>query len=218
MSEYRYHGAGFTNPSVQQGLDRLIIDAVTGVPGGNRVCDIGCGNGRLVISLAESGSTVVGVDASASGIDIARRSARRDLAATFVQADIDPRLSDILLRFGGAFDVVVSVDVIEHLFQPRLLVETAWRILRPGGRFVVCTPYHGYFKNVAISVLGKWDAHHDVNWDGGHIKFFSVRTLSAAVTQCGFAVEGFRFFGRAPLIWKNMVCIAVKPDRPEEQI
>ena len=62
-----------------------------------------------------------------------------------------------------------------------------------------------------ISVFNKWDAHHGVHWDGGHIKFFSVRTLKRMVLDHGFEDIRFRFFGRVAILWKNMVCIARKP-------
>jgi hypothetical protein len=47
-------------------------------------------------------------------------------------------------------------------------------------------------------------------WDGGHIKFFSRRTLAALVSGSGFTDLSFSYFGRAPLLWKSMVCTARK--------
>ena len=208
--EYRYQAAGFTNPSVQKGLEPLLIDIVRGIPGVKRACDLGCGNGRFALELASHVEEVVGVDSSASGIEIARRSCPPERRVSFFCADIDDGLPAILLNAGGAFDALISADVIEHLYRPRALIEVAWRVLKPGGHLLVCTPYHGYLKNLAISLLGRWDAHHGVDWDGGHIKFFSVRTLADAVAQGGFRIDGFRFFGRAPYLWKNMICLASK--------
>jgi len=75
---------------------------------------------------------------------------------------------------------------------------------------VLGTPYHGYLKNLAISLLGKWDSHHHVHFDGGHIKYFSVRTLSAMLEREGFEVERLHYFGRAPGLWKNMIAVARK--------
>ena len=73
------------------------------------------------------------------------------------------------------------------------------------------TPYHGYVKNLVIAALGPFDAHVNPLWDGGHIKFFSPRTLSALVAGSGFAEIEFAYFGRAPWLWKSMVCVARKP-------
>ena len=77
---------------------------------------------------------------------------------------------------------------------------------------MVGTPYHGYLKNLAISLLNKWDAHHTTLWDGGHIRFFSVKTLTELVTENGFEVIRFYFFGRCPFLWKNMICLARRVD------
>ncbi|MGH9200871.1 MAG: class I SAM-dependent methyltransferase, partial [Vicinamibacterales bacterium] len=108
----------------------------------------------------------------------------------------------------ASFDAVVSSDVIEHLYRPSALIEVAVRLLKPDGHLVVGTPYHGYLKNLAIGLAGKWDAHHGPNWDGGHIKFFCVATLRELVEKHGFHDPRFHFYGRAPWLWKNMICVA----------
>jgi 2-polyprenyl-3-methyl-5-hydroxy-6-metoxy-1,4-benzoquinol methylase len=170
------------------------------------ICELGCGGGSLVSRLAARSFSVTGVDAS----DVLLASAAKHHASdkvTLVRGVIG-ELPPISLA--GTFDLVVSSDVIEHLLQPALLIRDAHRLLRPGGRLVVGTPYHGYFKNVAISLLGKWDSHHHVHFDGGHIKYFSVRTLSAMLMLEGFEVERMHYFGRAPGLWKNMIAVAKK--------
>jgi 2-polyprenyl-3-methyl-5-hydroxy-6-metoxy-1,4-benzoquinol methylase len=170
------------------------------------ICDLGCGNGFLAAQLAALADRVVGIDASKRLID---RAVAHHQAANveYRHALFGPELSNDLAR--QPFDLVVSADVIEHLYRPMILIETASRILKPGGRFIVCTPYHGYLKNLAISVAGKWDAHHGVHWDGGHIKFFSPRTLSAMVAT-HFSVDAMEYYGRAPFFWKNMIAIATR--------
>ena len=126
----------------------------------------------------------------------------------FVCARID---ADLPAALGSErFDAVISGDVIEHLYRPADLIECASELLKPGGWLVLSTPYHGYLKNLALSVLDGWDVHHTVGWEGGHIKFFSVKTLSSLVTGNGFDIGRFHYFGRAPWLWKNMICVARK--------
>src|SRR5229473_1329412 len=74
------------------------------------------------------------------------------------------------------------------------------------GRIIVTAPYHGYVKNVALSVLGQFDKHFEVYFEGGHIKFFSRRSLDAMFAAAGFRRPSFRYAGRVPLLWKSMVC------------
>lgn len=74
----------------------------------------------------------------------------------------------------GRFPLVVSLEVVEHVFDPRHYARTLFDLLEPGGVAVVSTPYHGYLKNVALAVSGKLKSHFTELWDGGHIKFFSI--------------------------------------------
>jgi 2-polyprenyl-6-hydroxyphenyl methylase/3-demethylubiquinone-9 3-methyltransferase len=68
-------------------------------------------------------------------------------------------------------------------------------------------------KNLALSLLDRWDDHHTVRWDGGHIKFFSEKTLTALLGETGFTDIRFSNAGRVPWLWKSMVCRAVRPIR-----
>lgn len=104
--------------------------------------------------------------------------------------------------------MVISVEVIEHLFYPKELPRLAKQCLKSGGRLIVTTPYNGYLKYLAMALLGAMDRHHTVLWDGGHIKFFSVNTLSQLLTAEGYTELRFKFAGRAPYLWKAMLCSA----------
>jgi 2-polyprenyl-3-methyl-5-hydroxy-6-metoxy-1,4-benzoquinol methylase len=198
-------GAG--NGSVGQGLSDLVVEMVRARPEVSTICDLGCGNGYLASRLGALGYSVTGVDGSDRLLSIAQthyKSDRVEFRHAFLGPDATARLGD-----RGPFDLVVSVDVVEHLYRPASLIETAAAILKPGGTLVLCTPYHGYFKNLAVALLNRWDDHHHVHFDGGHIKFFSVRTL-AALARPSFDVERFEFYGRFAGFRKNMICIARK--------
>ena len=85
------------------------------------------------------------------------------------------------------------------------LGSVARAVLSPGGFLIVSTPYHGYAKNLALAVAGRWDRHHDVDRVGGHIKFWSQATLTRLLRDNGFEVLAFRGVGRVPYLWKSMV-------------
>lgn len=204
-SEFHYTAGGSTNGEDGAALAAKLVRLVSGLSKVRSICDLGCGNGHLCGLLAEASLQVTGVDASESGLNLARAAVGE--RARFVCARIDAGLPS---KLGVRFDAVISSDVIEHLYRPRDLVECARELLNPGGWLIIGTPYHGYLKNLAISVLGRWDAHHTVDWEGGHIKFFSVKTLSRMVMEGGFDVRRVKYFGRAPGLWKNMICVARK--------
>ena len=173
---------------------------------GTRVLDIGCGNGYLSGVFLKLGCNVTGIDLSQEGIAIARKEypqGRYEVLAA------DSQVLDALQE--DPFDVVVSTEVIEHIYSPREYVRGAIDALRPGGRFICSTPYHGYLKNLAISLAGKWDHHADPLWDGGHIKLWSRKRLSQLLTETGFENLQFRGAGRLPWLWMTMVMSGDKP-------
>jgi hypothetical protein len=86
--------------------------------------------------------------------------------------------------------------------------QVAKRCLKPDGKLIITTPYHGYLKNIVLSAAGKFDHHVNPLWDGGHIKFFSVQTLSQLLNTEGFLNLEFHFAGRLPWLWKDMICVA----------
>ena len=166
-----------------------------------RVLDLGCGNGALCGALSDAGLDVVGCDPSEDGIEHARQAYPR-VPFHLLGIYDDP------VVLGGEFDVVVSSEVIEHVFLPRHLPRFARRVLRPGGHLILTTPYHGYLKNLVLAAAGKFDTHFTVLWDGGHIKFWSRATLSRMLSEEGFTVTGFIGAGRIPYVWKSMILIA----------
>lgn len=166
-----------------------------------QILDLGCGNGFLTRQLADAGFQMTGCDPSTSGIAAARSAAP---GIRFEVAGVDDPPAVIGTN---AFDAVVSLEVVEHLSAPRNLPRFAHAVLKPGGYLIVSTPYHGYLKNLVIALLGKWDAHHDPLWDGGHIKFWSSATLRRMIEHEGFAFEAFVGAGRMPWLWKSMVLV-----------
>jgi 2-polyprenyl-3-methyl-5-hydroxy-6-metoxy-1,4-benzoquinol methylase len=164
------------------------------------ILDLGCGNGSLCGLLVQLGHEVTGIDLSGSGIEIAKKSFPE---CRFIKADIYDLPYELL---ENSFDIVLSVEVIEHLLYPRELLRAAKRCLKPKGQFILTTPYHGYLKNFVISVLGRWDKHFSVLWDSGHVKFFSPETLYTLLEKEGFSNIYFKFAGRVPYLWKTMIC------------
>lgn len=196
-TEFEWHAEGAGNGESGEKLTRVFVELVKKLEGVRSICDLGCGNGHITGRLAKLGYRVTGVDASATGIAIARRAYPE---VEFVEGLMGEELNL------GPFDLVVSSDVIEHLYRPADLLEAAGAVLKPGGQILLGTPYHGYLKNLVLAATGKMDAHFSALHDGGHIKFFSVSSLSQLMKSHGFKDLSFKFYGRAPWLWKNMIC------------
>ncbi len=168
----------------------------------DKICilDLGCGNGSFSNLLNDIGYNVVGIEQSESGIKIAKQNYPD---CQFINASIYDLPYDEL-KFG--FDVVTSVEVIEHLFDPKQLIRAAKQCIKPGGTIILTTPYHGYLKNLVLALSGNMDKHFTTLWDGGHIKFFSVPSLTELLEKEGCTDIKFKFAGRFPYLWKSMIC------------
>jgi 2-polyprenyl-3-methyl-5-hydroxy-6-metoxy-1,4-benzoquinol methylase len=170
----------------------------------SRILDLGAGNGLLCADLAKRGNDVVGVESDVQGVQIARA---QYPGIRFYRTAIEDGAS-LLMSEQQAFDLVVATEVIEHLYSPRLLLEFAQTCLRPDGWLMLSTPYHGFLKNLALSVSSQWDKHLDPLWEGGHIKFWSRATLTQLLHDNGFEVQAFFGVGRMPYLWKSMIMVA----------
>jgi 2-polyprenyl-3-methyl-5-hydroxy-6-metoxy-1,4-benzoquinol methylase len=167
-----------------------------------RIVDIGCGNGALCRALASRGYEVVGCEPAAEIFQLAQHGAP-ELVFHRLGVDDDPSAIG-----NESFDVAIATEVIEHLVRPFNLPRFAKQLLRPGGHLIISTPYHGYLKNLFLALANSWDAHLSPFWDGGHIKFWSYKTLSQLLNESGFRIVRFIGAGRLPYLWKSMIVVA----------
>jgi 2-polyprenyl-3-methyl-5-hydroxy-6-metoxy-1,4-benzoquinol methylase len=199
-SAYFHSGAGlsfvfeYLAPTILSALERYC-------PTERRIFEIGCGDGAFAAELARKGYEVSGIDGSESGIQHAN--------ATWPNLNLKKASVDDDLRAAfGTFPIVLSAEVIEHIYLPRTLLRRVWDLLEPNGIAIITTPYHGYFKNLLLSLLNRWDWHFHVNDDYGHIKFFSPTTLMAMAKECGLEPLELIRVGRIPVLAKSMILVA----------
>lgn len=192
---------GWTEDSSEGSHDYLIpaVLKILGQEPKGSLIDIGAGNGALLPLWARKGWHTSALEPDAKGF---RFAARKVPEADVRQIAVGDDMPD---EWKGRFDAAVCLEVVEHLFDPRQLPAAAAQLLRKDGLIVVSTPYHGYLKNLAIAVSGKWDFHHDPLWTGGHIKFWSRAKLESLFREQGFRAVSFEGVGRMPWLWKSMV-------------
>ena len=165
-----------------------------------RVLELGCGNGALAAVIAPHCREYVGIDPSASGVQIARS---RGIAQFEVASTDDP---DLAARF-GVFDVVISLEVIEHVPSTARFMRAFRSLLANHGLGVISTPYHGWLKNLLVIATGRFDSHFDPLWEGGHLKFFSEAKLRRAATDAGLTCSRIIRVGRIPPLAKSMIAV-----------
>jgi 2-polyprenyl-3-methyl-5-hydroxy-6-metoxy-1,4-benzoquinol methylase len=199
ISGYRYgasvcgHAHGYLLPAIEGLIREYQI-----VPG--RAFDLGCGNGSVGDWLSQRGFHVSGVDPSETGIAAA--------------ANAYPQLSlrvgsayDALHKSYGTFPLLLSLEVVEHVYAPRRYAACVYELLEPGGIGLISTPYHGYLKNLSLALTGKMDRHFTALWDHGHIKFWSRATLTTLLTEAGLKVDRIVRVGRLPPLAKSMIAV-----------
>ncbi|MGA3309593.1 MAG: class I SAM-dependent methyltransferase [Xanthobacteraceae bacterium] len=195
--QYRHADPTYANAYLWPALAKLIRSRDWG---DRRAFDLGCGNGATCNMLADFGFSATGVDTSESGIALAQA------AFPQVRAHVGSAYDDLAAIY-GRFPLVVSLEVIEHCLDPRAFAKTFLSLIEPGGVGFLSTPYHGYFKNLALAAAGRMDAHFTVLWDGGHVKFFSIDTLRQLLREAGAEEVNFLRVGRVPIFAKSMIAV-----------
>ncbi len=166
--------AGLAAPDLQLRLKFLLAR----VRAGERVLDVGCGEGRFTAELAAAGADVV-------GIDVAGEPLRR---ARVAHPDVDVRLVDAFASWplaDASFDAVWAGEVVEHVADTAGWLSEVRRVLRPGGRLLVSTPNHSRLAVLRLALSARaFDAHFDPRAD--HLRFYTRRTLISLLEDFGF--------------------------------
>ena len=165
-------------------LGAPVVDLLDPQPG-ERVLDLGCGDGALTEKLVEAGCRVVAVDASPEQVQAARR------------RGLDARVADATaLDFDGAFDAVFSNAVLHWIRDPDAALAAVHRALAPGGRLVAEMGGHGCVASIRAAfaeVLAERgiDAERLNPW-----YFPTARAYRGRLDANGFAVYSIRLFPR----------------------
>jgi len=142
-----------------------------GLPEHSRILDAGCGSGRNMVELARYG-VVTGVELSGTSVALAReRGAGEVLEGSVMNMPFDE----------GAFDLTVSLDVIEHLQDDVGALRELRRVTKPGGALLVTVPAYQWL----------WSGHDVINH---HHRRYSRRTLLAAAESGGWRLESSTHF------------------------
>ncbi|MEA3060284.1 MAG: 2-polyprenyl-6-hydroxyphenyl methylase / 3-demethylubiquinone-9 3-methyltransferase [Sphingomonadales bacterium] len=148
---------------------------------GKKAADAGCGAGLLAEPLARLGAEVTGVDAAPENIEAAREHALLQGLA------IDYRVGSVEALEAGGYDLVTSLEVVEHVADVRAYVRGLAAALKPGGLLILSTPNRTAWSRLMLILVGEGTGRiprgtHD--WD----KFLAPEELCALVRDAGLEV------------------------------
>jgi 2-polyprenyl-3-methyl-5-hydroxy-6-metoxy-1,4-benzoquinol methylase len=164
---------------------------------GDRVLDLGCGQGDLTAVIAGAGARPLGVEVAEAAL---RRACRRHPELSFALAPIDGPLP----LQDSAFDVVWASEVIEHVADTARWLSEVRRVLVPGGRLLLTTPNHG---RVAVALRGIDRYSQPL---GDHLHLYSAASLRTLLDEFDFTqIEIARRDG-PPLLRRLLTARAVR--------
>jgi len=151
---------------------------------GLRILDIGCGGGILSEPLARLGANVVGADPSTANIEAAKVHAAQSRLAIDYRATTAEALADT----GERFDLVLAMEVVEHVADVMLFVARCAEMVNPGAVMIAAT-INRTFKSFALAIVGaeyvlRWLPPGTHQWD----KFVTPNELEIALEKGGLSV------------------------------
>jgi methionine biosynthesis protein MetW len=160
-------------------LERLDLIA-TRVTAGEKVLEVDCGPGVLAAMMQERGSHVTGTDLSIVAVERARA---KGIPAQQVNVDTEA------MPFPEAsFDTVVSNSMLEHRFFPERCLDECVRVLKPGGKFIVCLPNIAHWLCRWWILTGRFPYVENSPTDVLHIRFFTVSEVKELCWRRGLEV------------------------------
>jgi len=165
---------------------------------GLRLLDIGCGGGLLSEPMARLGADVVGADAAEGNIPVARLHAER----SGLQIDYRHTTAEALAAAGERFDVVLNMEVVEHVSDPPAYLRACHDLLRPGGLMIAST-INRTARSFLVAIVGaervmRWLPVGTHEWN----RFITPDELSALLRGAGLEPLDRKGFVFNPLLWR----------------
>jgi 2-polyprenyl-6-hydroxyphenyl methylase/3-demethylubiquinone-9 3-methyltransferase len=194
------------------GRDPSVLAPLTGLA----VLDIGCGGGLICEPMARLGAAVTGIDPSAKNVGTARTHA----AATGLEIDYRATTAEALAEDGLRFDMVLNLEVVEHVADVDGFLAASADLLKPGG-LMICATLNRTLKSLAMAKVG---AEYVLRWlpRGTHDwrKFLTPAELAGSLRRAGLSVTALQGVSYVPFRdeWRlgadtgvNYMAVAIKP-------
>jgi len=172
------------------------------VAAGERVLDVGCGEGVFAAELQRAGAEVLAADVAAEPLARAAR-AHPGLATRLIEPDGPWDLED------SAYDVVWAGEVIEHVADTTAWLSEVRRVLRSGGRLIVTTPDMGPLTLIGMA-LSRRAFSQRMDPCSDHLHFYNGHTLTGLLRDFGFDEVSVRRAGGLPGSRRHLLATAAR--------
>lgn len=178
---------------------------------GERLLDIGCGSGHLLYQFRERFKSLIGLEYSPHRLEQAKANLEG-----WPFTPIYGSAEDLSPLESNSIDQIISADTIEHIPDVYQAVKEIHRVLRPAGRLVINTPNIAFIKKRFLLLTGMFPStsqpnegvSDDILFDGGHLHYFTFRSLRLVLEKLGFVIEkqcGYGPLGKLHNFWPQLL-------------
>jgi ubiquinone/menaquinone biosynthesis C-methylase UbiE len=197
---------------IVRGWPKNRLEAIVAQGGnGDRLLDIGCGSGHLLYQFRERFKSLIGLEFSPHRLEQAKANLEGLSFTPLIGSAEDLSAID-----SNSIDQISSADTIEHIPDVYKATQEMYRVLRPNGRLIINTPNIAFIKKRFLLLVGRFPStsqpnegiSDDILFDGGHLHYFTFRSLRLVLTNVDFTIEkecGYGPLGRIHDLWPQLL-------------